>query len=632
MQPNFAKLKPVENQPNFTTLKPIDTTPAQQNNPSFFDNLGQGILNVGKDIIGLEQNKSTAFVPSLLRSTIGSQGLAGIAQLPGRVIDAALHPEDPNNITAGQALGTTINAGLTALSGGTGSLAKQSGLTGAKALGARVAENAALGGTYQVGQNLVDKKNVTDNLKLSTALGGALPIAGVGFQKAKSAILNKATPTAELLINSLIKPLQKDFAYGKNPAQGILKEGIVANNLDDLSQKVSGKISEVGGRIGELGQTLSQNNQISLNLTPALTPINEAIQSAAKNNNQTLFHSLNNVKTALIHDLTVGVDEKGTPAILQGNPKNLLTAGYGEAKNFLTDIAEHTRFTGNPSDDKMLNMATKRAYGITRDIMNKGADSVDAQLGTNYGPEIRDLNSRYGDLLSARSAINHRDIVLKRQNILSLADKFGIPVSVVGSMMTGFATGDWAKAGTVLAAEVGTILGARALGSAASKTRIAQFISKLAPEERQGLLNSTPILKNYYERITGQTTPEPGAPKTKTLQTVEDYMKNPKLGLSVDSKSAALATEDKVAKELSSLDTNPLTVNSKIDMTSSDTLFRLGQLKDKVNQKALTKQDIAEAIPLLKKVGIDINKDLPMPKPSKFKQNIKTGKMEGKIK
>ncbi len=568
--------------------------------PSAFDNFAQGVLNVGKDILGVEQNKSTAFIPSLLRSTIGSQGLAGVAQLPGRVIDAALHPNDPNNITAGQALGTTANALLTVGTGGGGSIASKAGLTGAKALGARALENSAIGTGYQAASNLVEGKNITNNLGTAALVGGSLPIAGTGISKLKNAVLSKATPLAEATINNLIKPLGKDFSYGKNPARGIINEGITANNIGDLSQKVTDKISEVGGKIGELGRTLDQSGQISLDLTPALAPIDSAIQLAAKNNNSTLFNSLNNVKVALLHDLQVGVDEKGTPAIVQGNAKNLLTAGYGEAKQFLTDISEHTRFTGSPSDDKALNLATKQAYGITRDIMNKGADSVSAQAGQ----DIRNLNSRYADLLSAKNAINHRDIVLKRQNFLNLADKFSIPVAVGTALMTGVGTGDWSKAGIVLAGELGAIAGTKALGSTASKTRVAQFLSKLAPEERNGILNSTPILKNYYERLTGQQTPSPDAPPTKTLQTVKDYIKNPKLGLSIQS----ISLEDSVAKELSNLDTTPLTVNSKIDMSHSDTLFRLGQLKDKLEKKALSKQDITEAIPLLKKVGINIKK------------------------
>ncbi len=474
----------------------------EQPKEGFLSSIGTGLKNIGKDILGIEQNKSTGLIPSLVQSTIGSKGLAGIAQLPGRVIDVALHPEEKPNITAGQAVGTTVNAGLTALTGGTGSVASKVGLKGATGLGARIAENAALGGGFQAGSNLVDQKPIGENVGLSSIIGGALPIAGVGFQKVKGAIQNQAISESERVINSLIKPLSKDFAYGKNPARGILNEGITANSLEDLGHKVASQTNLVGEGIGAIGQKLDQSG-VTLNLTPALSPIEKAIQEAAKSNNTTLFNSLQNVKTALLHDLTAGIDEKGLPSIVKGAEKNLIGANYGDAKTFLSDISSHTRFTGNPSDDKALNKATKQAYGVAREIMNKAADGVDPELGK----QIRNLNERYADLLSAQNAINHRDIVEKRQNFLNLADRFSIPVSVASSLATGLITGDFGKAGLLLAAQLGTIAGTKAMGSAYAKTRIAQFISRLAPVEREGILNSTPVLKNFYERVTGKTSP-----------------------------------------------------------------------------------------------------------------------------
>ncbi len=284
--------------------------------------------------------------------------------------------------------------------------------------------------------------------------------------------------------------------------------------------KFNKKISQVGSDIGNVGKILDKSGVV-LDLRPAIAPIDTAIKNAAKVNNTSLFNSLNNVKTALLHEMTPGttapildeagkVIQEGTPTIVKGNPKNIIAAGYDEAKQFLSDIASHTRFTGNPSDDKALNMATKQAYGVARDIMNKGADSVDHVLGKH----VRDLNERYGDLLSAQNAIDHRDLILKRQNFLNLADKFSIPLAVGSSIATALVTGDFAKAGIVLASELGGIAAVKAGGSTAVKTRVAQFLSKLAPEERSGILNSTPVLKNLYERVTGQAAPKTPPNKT----------------------------------------------------------------------------------------------------------------------
>ena len=199
--------------------------------------------------------------------------------------------------TVSSDIGRGVQTALLGVGGGTTSVASKLGLSGAKGLAVRATENAALGTGFQLGSNLEQNKNLTDNLGTAAVIGGALPILATGASGIKNAILSKATPTAETFINSLIKPLAKDFAYGKNPARGILNEGIIANSINDLGNQVEAKISSVGQRIGSVGEQLDKAG-IILDLTPALKPIDEAINVAAKSNNSTLFQKLNDVKTS----------------------------------------------------------------------------------------------------------------------------------------------------------------------------------------------------------------------------------------------------------------------------------------------------------------------------------------------
>lgn len=479
-----------------------------------------------------------------------------------------------------QIVGEALKTGSYLAGGGSGTLATKVGLTGVKKIAAISAENALLGTAYQGGNNLVEGKKFTDNLGTTAAVSAAIPFAGAGAVGLKNKVLSKAAPAAETFINSLIKPLQKDFAYGKNPARGILNEGITANSLEDLGHKVVSQRGQVGKGIGEVGQKIEESG-ISLNLVPGLSPINEAINTAAKLGNNTLFNSLNNVKTALMHDLVSGVDEKGIPAIVKGDAKNLISASYNQAKDFLSDIAAHTRFTGNPSDDKLLNMATKKAYGIVRQIMNETGDKVSPEVGQR----IRNLNERYADLLSAESAINHREIVLKRQNILNLAQRFSIPIAIGTALLSG----NWKSAGIILAAEVAL----KASGSTAVKTRVAQFLSRLAPEERQGILNSTPVLKNFYERATGQTSPGEGAPKTQALQATEDFMKKPKAGLSVEN-----IGEENVKKFIASKPTHGL-------LKDLETYINVARKQKEVPYKDF----MADVVEQIEKTGVTLPKN-----------------------
>ncbi len=284
-------------------------TQTEEPQSGFLKSLNQGITNIGKDIVGVERNKSQSIIPTIARNTIGSSGLAGVAQLPGRVIadykasgdieklaeqatkfseqsyeytkqartetdpkkklhlqnaakqfnqsavdlNAEIKNLQEQNTTPGQAVGTTVNAALTAVTGvkpnvlgelnpAFQTLAKGTSFVSpaAKALyyGGRVAENAVLGGSFQAGMNLADKKPIDEGVVTSSIVGAALPIAGLAASKGKEALQVAAGNTSERVINSLIKPSIKNFGYGKNPAQGIIREGIVANTMEDLGTQV----------------------------------------------------------------------------------------------------------------------------------------------------------------------------------------------------------------------------------------------------------------------------------------------------------------------------------------------------------------------------------------------------------
>ena len=505
-------------------------------------------FNYANDAIGNGAiQKPTGIISSLFQNILGSHGLAGVFQLPARAIasfagtsdstslvDHATAAEnqglnymaqakaetDPQkradlvsaaqqlltsattlkaqadklgafNVTPGEALGTTANAALTAATAGSGSIASRAGLTGAKALAATAAENAGIGVGYNTANNLIENKPLTEGDVGAGIFGAALPVAGSALSKLKGAAQAGAETTAQGLINSLIKPLSKSFAYGKDPARGILAEGITANSFSDFANQVATRAQEVGRQIGTTGARVSdilQSTGKSLDLRPALDPIDTAMENAAKNNNPTLLHSLNDVKIALTHDLQLQVDNTGEPSILKGTPKDLGNASYNDAVGLLSNITAHTRFTGNPSDDAALNAATRASYGVARDIMNGAADSASSELGST----IKGLNQRYGDLKSAQLAINHRDLVLKRQNILNLAQRFAIPMTVGVGIMSG----NWHEAGALLLGE----LASKAAGTTAAKTRVAQFVNTLGRSDRTSLLNSSPILKNVMTR------------------------------------------------------------------------------------------------------------------------------------
>jgi hypothetical protein len=339
-----------------------------------------------------------------------------------------------------------------------------------------------------------------------TALGGGSQgqSEGVGVLGAVSPTLGKvgslakatAGNTGYRLIGSLIKPVSKTFSYGHDPIRGVLNEGITGNTFSDFAKNLSDRLQTVGQSIGALGQKVTGQG-ITSDFSTALQPIDDAMNNAAKQNNQSLFQQLSNVKTALTHSFTAGEDELGNPAIVKGKPRDLTTLDFSGGKQLLDDITAHTRFTGNPSDDRDINTATQQAYRSTRTILNGMADKA------GIGTEARALNQRYGDLSAAQTAVNNRDIALKRQNYISLAGKAGLGVTAGYALAHGILTGDYVGAAKILIGDVGLGLGAKALGSTAVQTRAAQFLDALGPSERQGMLAANPVLKTIYQRFTG---------------------------------------------------------------------------------------------------------------------------------
>lgn len=586
--------------PNLSNINQQNTTPQGVMNKltAPLQTSGNG-FNYAKDIVGLPTGEP-GFAGSIFQSTVGSKGLAGVAQLPGKVIagiseyapiigkhqaeglynqasnlstqsvkffkmardetdpttkqkyidiatqlnssaqDLISHGEDiqsRTDMTPGQALGTGLNAAITAITAGTGPLidvaaAPGSGLvTKAAVLGLRGLENAGIGVGYNTASNLENSNNITKGDLGAGILGSLVPALPAGASKLGETL---GVTGAEGMINSLIKPLGKDFAYGKNPAAGILREGITANSFGELSDKVNQKLSEVGQEIGNVGRKIdettsqrieqsgeskisqAQSGNKTFDLQPALKPLDDAMQTAVKTNNPTLLNSLNNVKIALTHDLKLDYSESGTPIISKGGLKNLTNNTYADGVKFLADVRDHTKFTGNPSDDRLLNSATKQVYGQARQLMNEHAATVDPALGA----QIKSLNERYSDLSSAKSAIDHRDLVLKRANMVGLVGKLGAMGGVASALTVGLTTGNWGTVAKIIIATAGGEAALKAGESTPVITRVAQLLSKLAPEERQGILNTSPVLKNYWQRITGKELPSENAPQTRSLKAV----------------------------------------------------------------------------------------------------------------
>jgi len=347
--------------------------------------------------------------------------------------------------------------------------------------GARIAPQVAA----DIGVGTLQTGSPVEGLKVG-ALSAALPIAGAGLSKVKRAIPTpSATKTSERIINSLVKPLKRFESYGKNPARGVVSEGIVFNTLEEGATKIGARRDSL---VGELQNVLRQpkyaNQAIDLTDIPQI--FDDAIDFAAKANDTATFNKLSEAKQAITERL-VNIEGKITS---QG--KRNLVMNPEESILLKREVGKMRTWTGITAEEKARNKALLDVY---RKINNK----VNAVV-----PEAEVLNRRISDLSSAEEAIIYREQIASRSNILPLATR----VTGVASLIAGAATMN-----PVLIAIAFADFGIdAALSSPAFKTRLAQFLSKAGKAERKSLYESVPALRPVLDRIfTGDT------PKTTTV-------------------------------------------------------------------------------------------------------------------
>lgn len=381
--------------------------------------------------------------------------------------------------------GSTVAKGVTGVAG------KVLG-SGAAKLAGSVASLGGAGYGFDVSSNLLEGKTGMEAAKpgFGTALG-AIPLVGAGASAAKGGIQKIGAKQAPRIINSLIKPLQKDFAYGKNPGRAVAEAGIKANSFEELVTKISQSRQKAGQEIGDLGKKLE--GKVVLNLQDTLLPINDAMETAAKQNNATLLQRLNSVKQSITEMLGKGVDEAGNPVIVSNGARNLEAASFKDAREMMRSIGDVTAFTGNPSDDKLVNSALKRVYGKMKERTLQGAEAADPAIAKMF----RKATEKYSDLTSAEIAAKYRDKILERQNIMSFGQT---TVGLGGALATAIATGG-AAVPTILAG-MGAAGLQKALSSTTFKTRLAAWLAKVPASEKGSILQRFPQLQSVVNTRT----------------------------------------------------------------------------------------------------------------------------------
>ena len=353
----------------------------------------------------------------------------------------------------------------------------------AKATAKQTAIGAGTGYGYDVSQNLQAGKTGSEAFTpgAGTIVGGTLPIVIGGFKTIKQ--INK--DTAPRIINSLVKPKEAQFAYGKDPGRTVAALGITGNNLDDFANNVHTTKNDIGTMLGDIYSS-PENAHIQINAEKEISKIDDAIKEAAKGgkNNQSIVTTLQNIKDSLLH--SHGIDDNGNIIKTSLEPNDLTSLSPEEAFTLKNEIAKRTQFTGRPSDDKTINSVLQDIYGGMKEQLNTA-------LSVN-NPEIRDLNQKFADLTSAEIAIRNRDKIIERSNIAPFRSTLLAGSGVITALSAGTAA-----IPTVLLG-VSAVGLEKALGSTAVKTRVASWLSKQTPGTLGKILQKNPSIKTVLVR------------------------------------------------------------------------------------------------------------------------------------
>ena len=402
------------------------------------------------------------------------QQAGGLAQQEGMVADKSMKTlaEAPQ---AHQMIGATAEIASYGIGGGAALKTAGTGILAGIAQGAKAGLlEGAFGGAVQgVGQAMQEDTPTFGSMVKGGLVGGALGgVLGTGLGAGVGAL--RAAPRmaesgAGRIMNSLIKPLSKDFAYGKNPGAGVANEGIIANSAEELGEKVFQKRQELGSNIGRL---LDETPIPPQSIDDTVAIIDGELDSLRRNpqTNSAIINRLEGFKSDFLKLHT------GQAPRTQG------LSGQ-DIFNLKSELGDLTKWTGNASDDKIYNKTLKRMYGSLREKLE------------NNIPGLSDLNERFANLTSAKNAIEHRSIIEARQNLVNLPGKIGLGVSgVLGATLNPVA----------IPAAILSIGIDNALSSTAFKTRFAQALMKMAPDKVAEFIESSPLIKRFIGALEKQ--------------------------------------------------------------------------------------------------------------------------------
>jgi len=374
---------------------------------------------------------------------------------------------------------------------------------------------------------------------------------------------------------------------------------------DELAKK-SG---ETGGKV-YLGKLIPDLDEIINNKSLQIAKP-EAAKYASELKNRLAYETIDNADGTITQKLRPALDTSTIQDVISHYNNSL------------------SSFYRNPSYD-----AASRA-SIDALVVNKLRTLLDETIAKSQGDGYSILKKKYGSLKQVEKDVIKRGQVIARQNAKGLIDftDIGSGASAVYAITN---MNPQVLAASIAAKGIKAYLKWRNSPDRAIKSMFETFEAKTPSLGDQNSSIAQSLMSSSRE-LKGKASPKntPFVPKSQTGKFLQEYIKNPKLGLSVrainpiDINEAVFNHLDELKQAVSAVRRG----NGKINLNDIEFLDRISNIKT----KDLTPMDVRrfyELAATVKRTDIvdSINQEIATKIKPTFKQNPTTGKMEGSVK
>lgn len=318
---------------------------------------------------------------------------------------------------------------------------------------AKIGTEAVLGGAAAGAQTAMQAGELNNDAAISAGVSMALPVIGTALKGIGGLIKNGKVKAAGNEIAKLIKPDKNAYLFGKDPAQAVAKEGIIANSWDDLVSKISAVKNKAGKNIDDI---VTNSNTFNPKTVDVGGLIKKNVKDFAKKNVDTVTQKTYIQKIQDLINKTVPDIKTGEVKIVGQVPLDNMNAK--DLWNLQKKIGKLTKWTNQAGE----NEANKQLHQLYRAI----GDQLEA-----LAPGTKAAQFKYAEFLGAEKAAIARAAVATR-NTNSLVGAVGASAGLGLAGATGGKPEDYIRNVAI------GVLGPAFVRSPLFKTRFAAALAK----------------------------------------------------------------------------------------------------------------------------------------------------------